>query len=211
MATGRCNRQSAAQRRNASPDTGLSSKLRGGLLSVLLLMLLFNQTTRAAIDPELRQRLMTAIATSTSFNDRFEAEVWLMDMSQRLTQRFPDSNKRLEFLRLVHQEATQAGIPPELVLAVIDVESGFDPWAISHSGAQGLMQVMPFWLKEIGRSGDNLLQPATNLRLGCTILKYYLDMEQGRLRPALARYNGSLGQRHYPDRIFNALNKRWYR
>lgn len=180
---------------------------------MLLTGLLYTQATQATqskADPELRQRLMSAVTHSTSFNDRFSAEVWLMDMSQRLTHRLPNTRQRLDFLRLVHQEATRADLHPELVLAVIEVESNFNRWAISHAGAQGLMQVMPFWLKEIGRPGDNLLHPATNLRLGCTILKYYLDMEQGRLRPALARYNGSLGKRKYPDKIFNALNKHWY-
>jgi len=134
-----------------------------------------------------------------------------MDMSRRLSPKVTDHDKRFEFLRLVHNEASQAGIPPELVLAVIEVESDFNHWAISSSGAQGLMQVMPFWLNEIGKTGDNLFHPATNLRLGCTILKYYLDMEQGELRPALARYNGSLGQRRYPDKVLNALTQRWYR
>jgi soluble lytic murein transglycosylase-like protein len=162
-------------------------------------------------DPQLRARLMAAITSSTSFTDRFDAEVWLMDMSQRLNRQIPDSRQRLDFLRLVHSEAKRAGLTPELVLAVIDIESDFNQWAISASGAQGLMQVMPFWLKEIGRPNDNLFRPATNLRLGCTILKYYLDLEKGRLRPALARYNGSLGQRQYPDKVFAALNSRWYR
>jgi len=105
----------------------------------------------------------------------------------------------------------RADLPPELVLAVIEVESDFNHWAISATGAQGLMQVMPFWLKEIGRPNDNLFQPSTNLRLGCTILKYYLDMEKGRLGPALARYNGSHGKSEYPDKVFAALNNRWYR
>jgi len=201
MANGICKRQSASLYTGLNTNRWLS----------LLFILIFSQATLATPDPELRQRLMTAIATSTSFSDRFEAEVWLMDMSLRLSKHLPDTNKRLDFLRLVHQEATQAGLPPELVLAVIEVESSFNRWAISRSGAQGLMQVMPFWLKEIGRPGDNLLKATTNLRMGCTILKYYLDMEQGRLRPALARYNGSLGKRRYPDKVFNALNKNWYR
>jgi len=162
-------------------------------------------------DPQLRARLLAAISSSAGFSDRFDAEVWLMDMSQRLSRKLPDIRKRLDFLRLVHNEATRAGLPPELVLAVIEVESDFNHWAISASGAQGLMQVMPFWLKEIGRPDDNLFQPSTNLRLGCTILKYYLDMEGGRLRPALARYNGSIGKREYPDKIFAALSTKWFR
>ena len=212
MAFGICTTPSAPPQRTACLNTSQAVILWAGLLLGLLLVPYTAQATaRDAADPELRQRLMTAVATSTSFSDRYEAEVWLLDMSQRLAKHLPDPDKRLDFLRLVHHEATLAGLPPELVLAVIEVESGFNRWAISRSGAQGLMQVMPFWLKEIGRPGDNLLKPSTNLRMGCTILKYYLDIEKGRLRPALARYNGSLGRRQYPDKIFNALNNRWYR
>jgi soluble lytic murein transglycosylase-like protein len=212
MANGTCTRQSLVSARITVQHTSLRIILWVGLLTTVVLSPLTAQAAaQTTPDPELRQRLMTAVSTSTSFSDRFEAEVWLMDMSHRLKRHLPNTDQRLDFLRLVHQESTQAGLPPELVLAVIEVESSFNRWAISRSGAQGLMQIMPFWLKEIGRPGDNLLQPATNLRLGCTILKYYLDMEQGHLRPALARYNGSLGRRQYPDKIFNALNTRWYR
>lgn len=201
------NEQSPCYRRSTQRLTTILT----GCSVLVLIILLFNQTAQARPDPELRLRLATAINSSTSFKDRFEAEVWLMDMSQRLRRQMPDIRKRLNFLRLVHQEATHAQLHPELVLAVIDIESGFNRWAISRSGAQGFMQVMPFWLEEIGRPNDNLMHPATNLRMGCTILKYYLDMEKGRLRPALARYNGSLGKRRYPDKIFNALYKRWYK
>ena len=196
------------------PRTGLTSK-RAHFLIVLAAMFLGVAMPLAGnaadADPALRARLIAAISNSTSFSDRFDAEVWLMDMSQRLSRKIPDTRKRLDLLRLVHNESTRAGLAPELVLAVIEVESDFNHWAISSSGAQGLMQVMPFWLKEIGRPNDNLFLPSTNLRLGCTILKYYLDMEAGRLRPALARYNGSIGKRQYPDKIFTALNSRWYR
>lgn len=188
--------------------------LRTAFMASLLLTFFLSAATaasRSPTDPELRRLLITAVNASDSFGDRFDAEVWLSDMSQRLHQRIRNTPKRLELLRLIHYEATRAELPPELVLAVIEVESNFDRWAISHAGAQGLMQVMPFWLKEIGRPGDNLLQPATNLRVGCTILKYYLDRENGKLRPALARYNGSHGKRQYPDRVFQALSTRWYR
>lgn len=163
------------------------------------------------VDPELRKRLIQAIKSSTSFDDRFHAEVWLMDMSNRLSVRVENLDTRLNLLRSIHREATRAELPPELVIAVIDIESRFDRFAISRVGAQGLMQVMPFWLKEIGRDGDNLMDVDTNLRMGCTILKYYLDMEKGDLRRALARYNGSLGKWTYPDKVLTALSNRWYR
>ena len=166
-----------------------------------------------AFDSELRNLLINAINDSESFQDRFDAEVWLLDMSQRLQRRVRKQDKKtqLGLLKLIHAEATRAELAPELVLAVIEVESNFDRWALSHAGAQGLMQVMPFWLKEIGKPGDNLFHVQTNLRLGCTILKYYLDKENGDLTRGLARYNGSLGRNVYPNKVFNALRERWYR
>jgi len=141
--------------------------------------------------------------------DRYEREVWLADMSRRLERRIPDARERAELLHLVQEEANRAGLPPELVLAVIQVESNFDRWAISRAGAVGLMQVMPFWLGELGRPGDNLFHVRTNLRLGCTILRHYLDMEKGNLVRALARYNGSLGSYRYPRRVLKALRTHW--
>ncbi len=162
-------------------------------------------------DPELRAKLLEAVSSSDSFEDRFEAEVWLMDMSARLKRTIPDDSKRLTLLKLIHYEATRVDLPPELVLAVIQVESNFDRWAISSVGARGLMQVMPFWLKELDRPNDDLFHIPTNLRMGCTILKHYYDMEKGDLVRALGRYNGSLGRFKYPNKVFEALRTRWYR
>lgn len=162
-------------------------------------------------DPELSAALKKSIMATGSFGDRFEAEVWLADMSNRLHKRFPDQDERLEFLGMVHEEARRAELPPELVLAVIDVESNFDRWAISSAGARGLMQVMPFWLKEIGRPNDNLFHIRTNLRMGCTILKHYLDKERGNLIRALGRYNGSLGSFRYPNKVMSKMRDNWYR
>lgn len=182
-------------------------------------VLLYCGTVAASVsqrdDPELRRALLEAVQDAGSFDDRFDAEVWLLDMANRLANRLkrslPDSGERLQLLKLVHYEANRAQLPPELVLAVIEVESNFDPWAISVAGAQGLMQVMPFWLEELGRPHDSLHHIATNLRFGCTILRHYLDIEKGDLKRALARYNGSLGRMEYPNRVLDALRARWYR
>lgn len=162
-------------------------------------------------EPELRELLRRAVTASESFADRFEAEVWLLDMSQRLARRIPDTRYRLELLQAVHREAARAKLLPELVLAVIEVESNFDQFAISVVGARGIMQVMPFWLKEIGRPGDNLFRLETNLRYGCTILKYYLDKEKGNLRAALSRYNGDRKGHVYAAKVDRAMKARWYR
>ncbi len=162
-------------------------------------------------DPVLRQLLIEAVAEADSFTDRFHAEVWLTDMATRLRRQVSDPEERIEILERVHYEASRVDLPPELVLAVIDVESNFDRFALSHAGARGLMQVMPFWLKEIGRPQDNLFHIRTNLRMGCTILRYYMDMENGNMVRALARYNGSTGRREYPDKVLYKLSRKWFR
>lgn len=162
------------------------------------------------VDPELRALLMEAVSQADSFSDAFDAQVWLLDMSTRLRRYIPDEQERLRFLRLVHREARRADLKPDLVLAVIHVESLFDRYALSRAGAQGIMQVMPFWKAELGRDDDNLIDLATNLRYGCTILKYYLDLEKGNLRRALARYNGSLGSHRYPDKVQDYWYQFWY-
>jgi soluble lytic murein transglycosylase-like protein len=134
---------------------------------------------------------------------------WLTEMSRRLTKRIPDQKERLEFLRSVHYEATRAGLDPQLVLGLIQVESGFKKYALSSVGARGYMQVMPFWIKQIGTPGNDLFQMRTNLRYGCTILRFYLDIENGDLYRALGRYNGSLGQPEYPNMVRAAWQGQW--
>ncbi len=167
--------------------------------------------TRERPDDTLRQILVEAIESSDSFSDRFDAEVWLTDMSSRLQKRVEDPEERLKILKTVHYEARRAGLEPELVLALIEVESNYDRFAISTAGAQGLMQIMPFWLDEIGHPEDNLFHIGTNIRLGCTILSYYRKREKGNLFRALARYNGSVGKSWYPNRVYRALTSRWYK
>lgn len=166
---------------------------------------------RTKVDEQLKFLLKEAIEDTGGFIDRFDAEVWLLDMSTRLKKTIRDDKERLEILKHVHQEATRAELEPELVLAVIQVESNFDRFAISRVGARGLMQIMPFWLKEIGHPEDNLFEIQTNLRFGCTILKYYLGIEKGNMGRALARYNGSLGKYKYPRKVFRALDRRWFK
>lgn len=165
-----------------------------------------------AVDPALRSELEKAMQVSDSFIDRFEAEVWLMDMSNRLKKRLPNTKQRLSLLRHIHAEANRVQLAPELLLAVIHIESYFDAFAVSRVGAQGLMQIMPFWKAEIGRESDNLFDMPTNLRYGSTILRYYLDREKGHLRRALQRYNGALKDRtqKYANKVLRARHRHWY-
>ena len=182
----------------------------GALVALLLAAPSVQAATTERPDEQTRALLMAAIRQSDSFADRFDAEVWMVDMAGRLATRVANPIERLEILRNVHREATAAGLDPQLVLAVIDVESNFDRFAISSAGARGLMQVMPFWLDELDRPDGNLFRIRTNLSFGCAILRIYLDMERDNLTRALARYNGSLGKTWYPERVFKALRTRWF-
>lgn len=182
------------------------------LLATLGLLLAAGVPAQQSADPELKRLLLEAVNSADSFPDRFDAQVWLTDMSDRLASKVPDPQERIAILQRVHFEAGKEGLPPELVLAVIDVESNFDRFAISSAGARGLMQVMPFWLEELDRPDANLFDLETNLRMGCTILSYYMNMENDDLVNALARYNGSyMGNGRYPQKVLSRLSARWFR
>lgn len=144
-----------------------------------------------------------------SFKSPIEAAEWLGEMSRRLSIFIADQNYRIEFLRSVHYESKRAGLDPQMVLALIQVESQFSKYAVSPVGARGYMQVMPFWIKVIGNPNDNLFHLRTNLRYGCVILRHYLDIENGNYFRALGRYNGSLGRAEYPNLIKKAFDSRW--
>ncbi len=161
------------------------------------------------IDQELRQLLIDTIADSDSFNDRYDAEVWLVSKRDSMTKFIKDPEESMNMLKRIHSAARQADLQPEIVLALLEVESHFNRYAVSRVGAQGMMQVMPFWKEEIGRPEDNLTDIDTNLRYGCTILKHYLNRANGHLPEALARYNGSYGKLWYPRRVMDAWEKNW--
>jgi soluble lytic murein transglycosylase-like protein len=144
-----------------------------------------------------------------AFDNEAEARRWLSAMSGRLARRLPDRLQREELLVTVHYEAKRAGLDPQMVLALIQVESNFRKYAVSSAGARGFMQIMPFWVKVIGTDEHNLFHLRTNLRFGCVILRHYLDIEKGDLYRALGRYNGSLGQPEYPSLVLSAWKRIW--
>ncbi len=162
------------------------------------------------LSASVRATLARAVNDRTPVDERdLDTRAWVRAMTRRVQARFPDEEATRHFLALVRYEAMRAGLDPHLVLAVIDVESKFKKYAVSRAGARGLMQVMPFWVKELGTPADNLFHERTNLRYGCTILRHYLDRERGNLSNALGRYNGSLGKPGYPDLVVGALRTRW--
>jgi soluble lytic murein transglycosylase-like protein len=155
----------------------------------------------ASVQAALQHSIADQAPEKAVFSNTTEAKLWLSEMSGRLEKRIPDRSQRLDFLNAVHYEASRAGLDPQMVLGLIEVESGFRKYAVSKAGARGYMQVMPFWTRLIGTPEHNLFHLRMNLRYGCTILRHYLDIEQGNLFRALGRYNGSLGKADYPNRV----------
>jgi hypothetical protein len=163
----------------------------------------------ASVQAALHASIADRAAPALVFATEQEGQVWLSSMSRRLAIRVPDEQTRIDLLMSVQYEAKRAGLDPQMVLGVIDVESKFRKYAVSHAGARGYMQVMPFWVDLIGTTEQNLFNLRTNLRYGCVILRHYLDVEGGDLYRALARYNGSLGKRDYATKVMSAWQKRW--
>jgi soluble lytic murein transglycosylase-like protein len=163
----------------------------------------------ASVQASLHRAIADQAVPFLAFDDEHQARAWLAAMSSRLAKRIPDRVAREELLVTVHYEAKRAGLDPQLVLGLIQVESAFRKYAVSSVGARGYMQVMPFWAKLIGTADQNLFHLRTNLRYGCTILRHYLDIEKGDLFRALGRYNGSLGKADYPNTVLRAWEGTW--
>lgn len=179
------------------------------LLLVLLTALTLPAWADRQQDPALGRFLQKTLQQAPCFEDEFEKKVWLAAMEPKLIKVVKDETERAEILHHVFCEARRLQLPPGLVMAVIDVESRFDRWAVSSAGAVGLMQVMPFWPNQLGMTNHELVRIPQNVRMGCTILKFYLDREKGDYTKALARYNGSVGRRNYADLVLVRLANRW--
>ncbi|MBB3332126.1 soluble lytic murein transglycosylase-like protein [Halomonas campaniensis] len=157
----------------------------------------------------LRTTLDDSLAAPRDPAQIWAARQWHNAMEPALSRFVQDPALRTELLQRIYLEARLAGLPPALVLAVIQVESAFRADAVSSAGAVGLMQIMPFWIRELGLPADDLKDPWRNLRYGTTILAHYLAVERGDFTRALARYNGSLGKTWYPERVMRAWQRHW--
>jgi soluble lytic murein transglycosylase-like protein len=189
--------------------------LPSGLARLLLAALPLAGHAAPAIDaqrePELRAAVQHAIDQAECFEDKFDSAVWYKMMEPRLRKRVADREERMAILKHVFCESTRPGeprIPPGLVMAIMEIESNFDRWAVSHAGAVGLMQVMPFWPENLGMRRTQLVKVPENIRMGCAIFRFYLKRENGNIARALARYNGSVGKRWYSDKVIGQWT-RW--
>jgi len=199
---------------------------RTGTLPALLLALLpvAAQADRQR-DPGLKPVIQAAMKESRCFDGKYDDIVWYALMQPKVEKRLQQRRHEMRLgddlaavarriLAAVHCEAHKhrhLDERPQLLLAVIDVESAFDPFAVSSAGAVGLMQVMPFWPTQLGLARRDLIDIELNVRMGAAILEYYMRVESGDYRRALARYNGSLGHRDYPDLVLTRLDQRWRR
>lgn len=153
----------------------------------------------------LKQAVSDSQPTVSSFVNNKEKQNWLLKYDNLVGKYIKDAKYREELLLSIHYEATRAGLDPNLIMALIYVESRFNKYSLSNAGARGLMQVMPFWVDIIGEKSHNVFYIRTNLRYGCTILKHYLEKENGNMQRALQRYNGSLGVKTYSDKVYMTM------
>jgi soluble lytic murein transglycosylase-like protein len=189
----------------------LLRRLAQALLATLPLAVAASPTPEAQREPELKAAVQHAIEQAECFEDKYDSAVWYKMMEPRLRKRVPDRDERMLILKNVFCEANRRGevrIPPGLVMAIIEIESNFDRWAVSYAGAVGLMQVMPFWPETLGMRKHQLVKVTENIRMGCAIFRFYLKRENNNIARALARYNGSVGKRWYSDKVINQWT-RW--
>jgi soluble lytic murein transglycosylase-like protein len=192
-------------------NTTMINLIKGLIIAFLLSYTLVLIAKQNIPDEEFKQQLRQVIDDADQFEDRYAAQVWLTDMSSRLADRAPHipETERLNLLALVHKEATRNNLNPQVVLSLIQIESNFDRYALSKVGARGLMQVMPFWIVEIGKENDNLFDITTNLRYGCAILAIYMKREKQQIVTALARYHGSYPKDYYSRKVIKAWQSNW--
>lgn len=191
--------------------------MRAAALAWLLALAPCAALAGAQIEEQLADSVRAGLSAAVSdravpvleFRDMEQGRRWLNTMSARLMKRIPDRAQRTDLLKTVHYEALRSRLDPQLVLGLMEVESGFRKYAVSSAGARGYMQVMPFWVRLIGKPDHNLFNLRTNLRYGCVILRHYLDIENGDYYRALGRYNGSLGKPEYPNLVHGAWRGRW--
>lgn len=114
-----------------------------------------------------------------------EPVAWLFDEGVPVPQ--------VPYGELIYDAARRHGLHPELVSAVVATESAFEPTAVSHAGAQGLMQLMPATAERFGVRGERVFDPATNLDAGTRYLAWLMRRFEGDLPKALAGYNAGEG------------------
>lgn len=97
-----------------------------------------------------------------------------------------------EFVNLAWEEASKRdGLDPELLIAIMQKESSLRPKVQSRYGAQGLMQVVRRWHGEKLDTTESLFDPKVNIRVGADILEEYIELANGNMDKALAKYSGN--------------------
>lgn len=189
---------------------GLALSLKSSLLCAVMLMptTVLSQSLATTSDEELDQATLAMAEDSTPDSAIVQPTEHrkMARLSRHIQNRYqvPDGKAQRIVAEAIRNGRTHQ-VDPELILAIIAVESTFKERAVSREGARGLMQVLPrshpHKIQEIGGS-HALFDPAKNIHTGSRILVKYLGAHSGNLRRALLSYNGSLGSRSsFPDRV----------
>ena len=162
--------------------------------------------------------VLTVTVPEPKFKSEFEKEQWLSSMMSRLSKNGSKAAWSVEFFKTAHYEATRAGLDPQLVLALVDSLSSFSKYSISPDGARGYLHVHPAWFDLIGDGNINsLFDMRKNLRMGCSILRFYLDKENGDMFMALNHYwdstrgrlDGSTRSGNFPNSVSKLWKSKW--
>jgi soluble lytic murein transglycosylase-like protein len=136
---------------------------------------------------DLHGRLL-AMAEESMLNEKKYARMDFLEYQNAIFQKkFPDFS---EIVRITFDRSFVFGFQPNLILAVMQIESAFNPMAVSTAGAYGLMQIhYGVWKDELKIDKNRIFDIAYNIELGLKILKQYYDLSGGDIKRALFLYN----------------------
>lgn len=165
-----------------------------------------SEETNGAEPPGLTQTTTTDDSSATTTEIKPADRQKALGLSRHIQHKYRiPAHKANQIVQEAIDNGRRHSLDPELILALIAVESTFKERAVSRVGARGLMQVMPgSHRRKVGEIGGThaLFDPVKNIHVGSRILVKYLDAHSGDLRRALLSYNGSLGTRSsFPDRV----------
>jgi len=179
----------------------MTAKLKLGLGCIAVAFAMLSPTTLTQAQPSNLVWKVQRVKPAVTENDTVTREQSVL--AEHLASKYERPLGMVtRIVRAAYQEAATIGLPPLLVLAIIEKESALVPTAVNPSGAVGLMQVVPKYhtdqLRQVMHP-DGLRNPETNIRIGSRILAKFVELRDGNIDQALKAYSGN--SRNYPRRV----------